>query len=70
MDWIAHLEHLQTVLKKFDLATALNKDILIYHFCNGLKSFIWVQFNKQSENLDTWEKFIKKAINGKGKIVC
>ena len=29
-----HLEHLQTVLKKFHYATALNKEILISHFYN------------------------------------
>ena len=53
MDWAAYLEHLQTMLKKFDSATALNKEILICYFHNSLKPSIWAQSNKQSRDLVT-----------------
>ena len=40
MDWAAHLEHLQTMLKKFDPAAAPTKEVLIYYFCDGLRPSI------------------------------
>ena len=46
MDWAAQLEHLQTMLKEFDLAAAPNEEVLIFYFRNGLKPFIWAQFIK------------------------
>lgn len=36
MDWAAHLEHLQAVIKEFDPVVALNKEILIQYFQEGL----------------------------------
>ncbi len=36
LDWIAHLEHLQAVLKEFDSTGAPNKTTLIYYFQKGL----------------------------------
>ena len=41
MDWIKHLDHLQTVFKEFDFALALNEKVLICHFYNSLRFFIW-----------------------------
>ena len=41
------------VLKKFDFAAALNKEVLIQYFCNGLRPFIQAQTNKQDQDLDT-----------------
>ena len=32
MDWTAHMEHLQAVLKEFDLVAAPNKETLIRYF--------------------------------------
>ena len=32
MNWTAHLEDLQAVLKKFDLVAAINKEVLIQYF--------------------------------------
>ncbi len=36
LDWAAYLEHLQTVLKEFDLSDALNETTLIRYFREGL----------------------------------
>ena len=46
MDWVAQVKHLQTMLKKFDPATASNKEVLICHFRNALKPSIQAQSNK------------------------
>ena len=70
MDWAAHLEHLQTVLKKFDPAPVLNKEVLICYFCNGLRLSIWAQSNKWDWDLDIWKKAIKKDINVEAKVAC
>ena len=57
------MEHLQTVLKEFDPTTALNKAVLICHFCDGLRPSIWPQSEKQGRELDTWDTAIKKTID-------
>ncbi len=40
LDWAAHLEHLQAMLKKFDPTGAPNKTILIRFFREGLRPSI------------------------------
>ena len=59
--------HLQTVLKKFNAFAASNKKVLIWYFRNSLKPSLQAQTNKRSQDLDTWKKAIKKAINAKSK---
>lgn len=67
LDWAAHLEHLQTVLKEFDLIAALNEAVLIWHFRDGLKPSIQAQSDKRGREVDTWEMAIKKAIDAEAK---
>ena len=67
MDWAAHLEHLQTVLKEFDPAAAPTKEVLIRYFCDGLRPSIGAQTDERGQDLDTWEKAIKKAIDAEAK---
>ncbi len=40
LDWTAHLEHLQAVLKVFDPTGAPNKTTLIRYFRDGLRPSI------------------------------
>ena len=68
MDWAVHLEHLQTVLRKFDPTAAPTEEVLICYFCNGLKPSIWAQTDAQGQNLDTWEEAIKKVIDAEAKV--
>ena len=70
MDWAAYLEHLQTVPKKFKPAATSIEEVLICYFCDGLKPFIWAQIDEQGQNLDTWEKAIKKTINVEAQTAC
>ena len=70
MDWAAHLEHLQTVLREFDSAAAPNEEVLIRYFCDGLRPSIRTQTDERGRDLDTWEEAIKKAINAEAKAAC
>ena len=40
MDLAAHLEYLQTMLREFNSATALNEEILICYCCDRLRPSI------------------------------
>ena len=40
MDWVAHLEHLQFILKEFDYLAIPNEETLIKYFYDGLRSSI------------------------------
>ena len=70
MDWAAHLEHLQTVLKEFNPAATPTEEVLICYFCDSLKPSIRAQINEQGRDLDTWEEAIKKAIDVEAKTAC
>lgn len=54
MDWLAHMEHLQTILKKFDGITAPTNNSLIWYFWNGLSPSICTQLDKRDRDLDDW----------------
>ncbi len=45
LDWAAHLEHLQAVLKEFDPSGAPNETILIRYFREGLRPSIQAQLD-------------------------
>ena len=45
MDWAAHLEHLQAILKAFDPVAAPNKEVLIRCFREGLRPSIQAQMD-------------------------
>ncbi len=45
LDWAAHLEHLQAVLKEFDPTGTSNKTILIHYFREGLHPSIRAQLD-------------------------
>ena len=67
MDWAAHLEHLQAVLKEFDPVAALNKEVLIRCFQEGLRSSIQAQMDSRHWELDSWNEVLNKAIEVKSK---
>ena len=62
MDWAAHLEHLQIMLREFDSAATLNEEVLICYFYDGLKPSIQAEINKRGWDLDTWKEAIKKPL--------
>ncbi len=52
LDWAAHLEHLQAVLKEFDPTGAPNETTLIRYFWVGLRPSIRAQLDHWKRDLD------------------
>lgn len=48
---------------------ALNEDILIQYFQKGLKASIWAKLDVWSQELDSWNKTIKKTISVEAKML-
>ena len=67
MDWAAHLEHLQAVLRKFDFVAAPNKDTMIWYFQEGLRSSIRAQLDIRDRDLDSWDEVVDKTVDAKAK---
>ncbi len=62
-----HLEHLQAVLKEFDLTSAPNETTLIGYFREGLYPSIRAQLDHQGRDLDRREEVVKKTGNVEAK---
>ncbi len=67
LDWAAHLEHLQAVLKEFNPSDAPNKTTLIRYFREGLRPSIWAQLDHRGRDLDGWEEVVEKAGDAEAK---
>lgn len=67
MDWAAHLENLQAVLKEFDTVAAPNEDLLIRYFRDGLRPSIRAQLDERDRDLDNWQEVIERAIDAEAK---
>ena len=68
-DWAAHLEYLQSILIKFDPEYAPEKDIMIWHFRDGLRLSMRVEMEQGSQELDSFEELVEKAVNAEAKAV-
>ena len=67
MDWVAHLEHLQTVRREFDTDAVILEPILIRRFRDGLRPSIRAQAEQKGCQKDTRDQAIKKAITAEAK---
>ena len=67
LDWAAHLEYLQAMLKEFDPIYAPNKTTLICYLWEGLCLSIWVQLDHWGRDLDLWEEVVEKAGDAEAK---
>ena len=67
MDWAAHLEHLQTVFRKFDANSVISEPVLIRLFRDGFKPFIRAQVEEKDCQKNTWDQAIKKTITVEAK---
>ncbi len=52
LDWAAHLEHLQAVLKEIDPSHAPNETTLIRYFREGFRPSIQAQLDHRGRDLD------------------
>ena len=46
---------------------ALNKEVLIWYFREGLRLFIQAQIDSWHQELDSWNKVLDKAIKAESK---
>ena len=67
LDWVAHLEHLQEVLQKFDFVAAPNKDTMIRYFRESLQPSIRAQFDVRDRDLDFWDEVVDKIVDAEAK---
>ena len=67
LDWAAHLEHLQAVLREFDPDATPNEETMIRYFREGLRPSVRAQLDTRGRNHDSWEEAVKKAVNAEAK---
>ena len=67
LDWAAHLEHLQAVLREFDSVAAPNKDTMIRYFREGLRPSIRAQLDIKDRELDFWDEVVDKTVDAEAK---
>ena len=67
LDWAAHLEHLQAVLREFDPDAAPTGRIMIRCFLEGLKPSVRAQMDTRGRDLSSWEEAVEKAVNAEAK---
>ena len=67
MDWVAHLEHLQTIFQEFDANAVISEPVVIRLFRDGLRRSIRAQAEQEGRQKDTWDQAIKKAITAEAK---
>lgn len=70
MDWSVYLEHLQAVLKEFDVAAAPADDLLIRYFRDGLRPSIRAQMDERDRDLADWQEVIERAVDAEAKAAC
>lgn len=68
-DWALDLEHLQAVLKEFDLIAGPDEDVLIRYFCKKLCLSLLAQMDYQNRDLDLQEDAIEKTVKAEAKAV-
>ena len=66
-DWTAHLEHLQSILLKYDLVGASTKSTILRYFREDLKPSILAELEYRDLELKIFDQMVKKAINDEAK---
>ena len=68
LDWVAHLEHLQSILFKYDPVGATTKPTMLRYFCKDLKPSILAELKHQDLELKSFNQMLKKTVNVKAKV--
>ena len=66
--WAFHLEHLQSILIEFDLATAPTESTMVRYFEEGLKPSIKAEIDQDATHLDDYEELVAKAVKAEAKV--
>lgn len=51
---LAYIEHLQSILKKFDGVVMLTDNLLVQYFQDDIKSLIYVKLDEKDRDLNDW----------------
>ena len=66
-NWASYLEHLKSILQKFDEEGAPEKSELIRFFREGFRPLVKAQIKQRGREHDSWEVLVKKSIDTKAK---
>ena len=67
LDWVAHLEHLQSIRLEYDLIGASTKSTMLRYFREDLKPFILAELEHWDLELESFNQMVKKAVDAKAK---
>ena len=63
LDWVAHLEHLQSILLEYNLVRALTKPIMFKYFQKDLKPSVLAELEYRDLKLENFDQIVKKTID-------
>ena len=66
-DWASYLDYLQFILQVFDEEGAPEESNIIWFFREDLRPSIKAQIEQQGQEHNSWEKYVKKAIDTEAK---
>ena len=66
-NWVLHLQHLQSILAKFDIIKAPNESTMIHYFWEDLKPSLKNEIKQQNRVLTSFKEMIQRAVNAKAK---
>ena len=68
LDWTDYLEHLQSILLKYDLVRAPTKLTILKYFQEGLKLSILTKLEYQDLELESFNQMVKKTVNAEANL--
>ena len=68
LDWVAHLEHLQSILLEYDPVGAPIKSTMLRYFREGLTPSVLAELKYRDLELKSFNQMVKKAVNAKAKL--
>ena len=68
LDWVAHLEHLQSILLKYDSVGVLTKLTMLRYFRESLKSSVLAELEYWDLELESFDQMVKKIVDIKAKL--
>ena len=68
LDWVAHLEYLQSILLEYDLVGAPTKPTILRYFRKSLKPLVLAKLEYRDLKLESFNQIVKKAIDVEAKL--
>ena len=67
LDWATHLEHLQSILLKYDPVGAPTEPTMLRYFWEDLKPSVLAELEHRDLELESFDQMVKKAVNAEAK---